>query len=97
MTRQEVAQFTQKKLGEMSAQILKRAQVCGCFLTGGDTAISVNNHNHAKGAKLIKEVFPIVALIELDGGDHPGLPCIVKGGSIGNPNTIADAIRYFRQ
>lgn len=97
MTRQEVAQFTQKKLGEMSAQILKRAQVCGCFLTGGDTAISVNNHNHTKGAKLIKEVFPIVALIELDGGDHPGLPCIVKGGSIGNPNTIADAIRYFRQ
>lgn len=97
MTRQEVAQFTQKKLGEISAQILEQAQVCGCILTGGDTAISVNNHNHARGAKLIKEVFPIVALIELDGGDHPGLPCIVKGGSIGNPNTIADAIRYFRQ
>ena len=97
MTRQEVAQFTQKKLGEISAQILNRAQVCGCFLTGGDTAISVNNHNHARGAKLIKEVLPIVALIELDGGDHPGLPCIVKGGSIGSPDTIAEAIRYFRQ
>lgn len=97
MTRQEVAQFTQEKLGEISAMILGKARVCGCILTGGDTAISVNNHNHARGAKLVKEIFPIVALIELDGGDYPGLPCIVKGGAIGNPNTIAEAIRYFRQ
>ena len=97
MTRQEVAQFTQEKLGELSAMILAETKVCGCILTGGDTAISVNNHNHAKGAKLVKEVFPIVALIELDGGDYPGLPCIVKGGAIGGPNTIAEAIRYFRQ
>ncbi|MBM6743135.1 four-carbon acid sugar kinase family protein [Drancourtella massiliensis] len=97
MTRQEVAQFTQKKLGELSVEILKRAKVCGCILTGGDTAISVHDHNHAHGAKLIQEVFPIVALIELDGGDSPGLRCIVKGGSIGTPDTIAEAIRFFKQ
>ena len=58
MTRQEVAQFTQKKLGELSVEILKRAKVCGCILTGGDTAISVHDHNHAHGAKLIRKFSP---------------------------------------
>lgn len=97
MSRQMVAQFTQEKLGELSALILKEARVCGCILTGGDTAISVHDHNHASGARLVKEVFPIVALIELEGGDVPGLPCIVKGGSIGTQDTIADAIKFFKQ
>lgn len=97
MTRQEVAKFTQEKLGEVSAKILEKAKVCGCVLTGGDTAISVNNKNHAHGARLIEEVLPIVALIELDGGDYPGLPCIVKGGSIGDRNTITEAIRFLKQ
>ena len=96
MTRQEVARYTQEKLGELTAEILKNVEVSGCFMTGGDTAISVSNHCHSKGAKLVKEVFPIVALIELQGGDHPGMPCIVKGGSIGNADTIAEAVRYIK-
>lgn len=97
MTRREVAKYTQEKLGELTAAILKEARVCGCILTGGDTAISVSSHLHSRGAKLISEVFPIVALIELQGGDFPGMKCIVKGGSIGTANTIADAIQYYKK
>lgn len=97
MTRQEVARFTQEKLGELSVKVLKEVSVCGCIFTGGDTAISVSNHCHAHGAKLIKEVSPIVALIEFIGGDFPGMQCIVKGGSIGDSKTIVDAIQYFKQ
>lgn len=97
MTRTGVAKYTQACIGELSALILEKAKVCGCFLTGGDTAISVNNYNHAHGAKLVEEVFPIVALIQLDGGDHPGLPCIVKGGSIGDRDVLANSIKYFKE
>lgn len=97
MTRTEVAKYTQARIGELSAAILKEAKVCGCFLTGGDTAISVNNYNHAHGAKLVDEILPIIALIQLDGGDYPGLPCIVKGGSIGDREALKKSIAYFKE
>ena len=66
-------------------------------MTGGDTAISVNNHNHAHGAKLIGEILPIIALIQLDGGTQSGLPCIVQGGSIGDRAALAKSIAYFKE
>lgn len=97
LSRIEVAKYTQEKIGELSAMILKKAKVCGCFLTGGDTAISVNNYTHAHGAKLVDEVLPIIALIQLDGGDYPGLPCIVKGGSIGDCEALAKSIAYLKE
>lgn len=97
MDRIEVAKYTQSCIGKLSTLILKQAKVCGCFLTGGDTAISVNNYNHAHGAKLVEEVLPIIALIELDGGDYPGLPCIVKGGSIGDHEALAKSIAYLKE
>ena len=97
MSRTAVAKYAQSRIGELSALILKEAKVCGCFLTGGDTAISVNNYNHAHGAKLVEEVLPIIALIQLDGGDYPGLPCIVKGGSIGDREALAKSIVYFKE
>jgi D-threonate/D-erythronate kinase len=97
MDRIEVAKYTQSCIGKLSTMILKQAKVCGCFLTGGDTAISVNNYNHAHGAKLVDEVLPIIALIELDGGDYPGLPCIVKGGSIGDHEALARSIAYLKE
>ncbi len=97
MDRIEVAKYTQSCIGKLSTLILKQAKVCGCFLTGGDTAISVNNYNHAHGAKLLDEVLPIIALIELDGGDYPGLPCIVKGGSIGDHDALAKSIAYLKE
>ncbi len=97
MDRIEVAKYTQSCIGKLSTLILKQAKVCGCFLTGGDTAISVNNYNHAHGAKLVDEVLPIIALIELDGGDYPGLPCIVKGGSIGDHEALAKSIAYLKE
>lgn len=96
MTRTEVAKYTQKKIGELSAMVLKEVQVSALFLTGGDTAISVSEHNHAHGATIRAEVLPIIALIELDGGDYPGLPCIVKGGSIGDSNALANSIQYIK-
>lgn len=95
MTRQSVSQFVQKQLGILTKEILKRIEVQGLILTGGDTAISVIEHNHATGARLIQEVLPVVALVTMDAGDHPDLPCIVKGGSIGDADAIVKSIHYL--
>ena len=92
-----LARYTQERLGELSAMILKQANVCGVFLTGGDTAISFMEKNHAHGARLVEEVLPIVALVETVDGDYPGLPLVVKGGSIGDENAIAESIRYLKE
>ena len=54
MKRGDVARYTQERLGELSAMILKQANVCGVFLTGGDTAISFMEKNHAHGARLVE-------------------------------------------
>lgn len=97
MKRGDVARYTQERLGELSAMILKQANVCGVFLTGGDTAISFMEKNHAHGARLVEEVLPIVALVETVDGDYPGLPLVVKGGSIGDENAIAESIRYLKE
>ncbi|MDD2981215.1 MAG: four-carbon acid sugar kinase family protein [Hespellia sp.] len=97
MKRGDVAKYTQEKIGELSKMILKEAKVCGVFLTGGDTAISVTEKNHAHGATIKDEVLPIIALVELDGGDYPGLPCIVKGGSIGDKDALVGSIKYFKE
>ncbi|OUO79675.1 hypothetical protein B5F53_06905 [Blautia sp. An249] len=96
MKRTDVAKYTQEMIGKLSSMILKEAKVSGCFLTGGDTAISVSRHNHAHGATIQKEVLATVALVLLDGGDHPGLPCVVKGGSIGDENTLTEAIKFIK-
>lgn len=96
MKRNDVAKYTQEMIGQLSTMILKEAKVSGCFLTGGDTAISVSEHNHAHGATISEEVLPTVALVLLDGGDYPGLPCVVKGGSIGDENTLADSIKFLK-
>lgn len=95
MNRQDVARYTQEKIGELSRLILKEVKVQGVFLTGGDTAISFMNKNGASGARLIEDVLPVIALIELDGGDYPNLPCIVKGGSIGDEDALVKCIQYF--
>ncbi len=97
MKRGDVARYTQEKIGELSTIILKRANVCGIFLTGGDTAISFMEKNHAHGAKLVEEVLPIIALLETVDGDYPGLPLIVKGGSIGDENALAESIRFLKE
>ena len=97
MERAEVARYTQEQIGELSTRILKRAKVCGVFLTGGDTAISFMKKNHAHGAKLVEEVLPIVALVETFDGNYPGLPLVVKGGSIGDADALADSIRYLKE
>lgn len=96
MKRGDVARFTQEKIGELSAMILKRAKVAGVFLTGGDTAISFTEKNHAHGATIIEEVLPIIAKIAMDGGDYPGLNCVVKGGSIGDEYALAESIKKLK-
>lgn len=95
MTRQQVAKFTQKKIGELARIVLSRVRIQGAFLTGGDTAISVINHMDAKGARLITDIFPVTALVRLDGGIYPNLQCIMKGGSIGDNATLVKSIEYF--
>ncbi len=96
MKRNDVAGYTQEMLGKLSTLILGKVKISGCFLTGGDTAISISRHNHAHGATIYEEVLPTVALVCLDGGDHPGLPCVVKGGSIGDENTLVESIKFLK-
>ena len=101
MKRGDVARYTQERLGELSAMILKQANVCGVFLTGGDTAISFMEKNHAHGARLVEEVLPIVALVETVDGDYPGfrLAWLSEKGRIrsGMKNAIAESIRYLKE
>ena len=97
MSRSEVAQYTQKQLGKLSKIILSECELCGLFLTGGDTAISVAAANQATGARIVKEVLPVIPLLQLDGGLYPGLKCVVKAGAMGEKHAITEAIRFLKQ
>ena len=78
MKRGDVARYTQERLGELSAMILKQANVCGVFFRQVEyTAISFMEKNcNAHGARLVEEVLPIVALV---GDSRRRLPGIASG------------------
>ena len=97
MSKEDVCVYTQSKIGELSSIILKQVKVKGLFLTGGDTTISVTKANHSTGAMTQREILPTVAQVVLDGGDYPELPCVVKGGAIGNADALVKAIHYIKE
>jgi len=83
-------------IGIIIAELLKKIQISGLFLTGGSIAAEVIRQLKGKGIILVKDLSPLVPLGRLTGGPFDGLRVVTKGGGVGDTDTIVRVVNYFR-
>ena len=84
-------------LAQATFQALSQSQgqIGGCFTSGGDVAASLFEVANTEAIKILGDVVPLTAYVELTGGHLHGLRMVTKGGSIGEEATLADCIRFL--
>ncbi len=86
-----------QRFGALAAQVLAQSDVMALTLTGGDIAAAVCAALGAHGLRLRSELQPGIALGELAGGAHAGLPVVTKAGGFGDNRALADIVAALRQ
>jgi D-threonate/D-erythronate kinase len=97
MTKEQISIFAQETLGKIAAEILKKAEVAGMFLTGGDTAIEVIRKIQANGTNIIQELTTGIPLMSLQGGLFHGLHVVTKAGAFGETNALQYCIQKLKE
>lgn len=96
-SREAVSIFTQDVLGEITEELIKRSEISGLFLTGGDTAIGVIKKLGVSGASIKQEIMTGIPLMTLYGGVNHGLNVITKAGAFGEENAIEYCMRKLKE
>ncbi len=73
-----------------------RSRLGGCYTSGGDLTASLFQISKAEAIKILGDVVPLTAYVELSGGLLHGLRMVTKGGSIGDETTLSECARFLR-
>lgn len=84
-----------ESLARAVAEILKKAEISGLFITGGEVAVKIVRALGGGGVSLLEEVEPGIPLVRLAGGPFEGLPLITKAGGFGSEDTLKNCIGVF--
>jgi len=88
----ELGQLIAKTMGEMTRNLLKKQNIQGLVLTGGDIAGVTCNELDGKGIRVMGEVEAGIPYGELFGGPHDGLPLVTKAGGFGREHALIRAL-----
>ncbi len=88
----ELGQLIAKTMGEMTRILLKKKNIQGLVLTGGDIAGVTCNELDGKGIRVMGEVEAGIPYGELFGGPHDGLPLVTKAGAFGREHALIHAL-----
>ncbi|MEJ2345964.1 MAG: four-carbon acid sugar kinase family protein [Gammaproteobacteria bacterium] len=93
----QIAKEISDGLAEATLETLDRSQgeIGGCFSSGGDVTASLFHLAEAEAIKILGDVIPLTAYVELIGGRLHGLRMVTKGGSIGGESTLVDCVRFL--
>jgi len=83
-------------LGKIAARILKKLQLGGLVLTGGDLAMGVCQRLIASALKIEEEVLPGIPCSTLTDGPFKGLRLVTKAGGFGEKDALWRIIQYLR-
>lgn len=97
IAKEDVSSLTQNILSEITLKVLKRTEVSGLFLTGGDTAIGIIESLKADSAEMLYELMPGIPLIRINGGICDGLKAVTKAGAFGNNEAITFSIKKLKE
>lgn len=97
MSTEEISNFVNMLMGSISKKILKKTEVSGVFLTGGETAIGFFKEVESLGSSIVQEIAIGIPLMKLVGGPFEGLKVVTKAGAFGGEDAITYAIRKLKE
>jgi uncharacterized protein YgbK (DUF1537 family) len=93
----EVSEITATILGWIGAQLVRRQEVAGIVLTGGDTAVAVCRALGVTGIRILEEVTTAIPLGTMTTREGKTLKVITKAGAFGKPGDLLKAVRKLQQ
>jgi uncharacterized protein YgbK (DUF1537 family) len=84
-------------LGRTSQAIMKRGNVCGMVVTGGETAFNVYTALDVLEVRVEEEVLPGIPVVTIVGGSACGTRVVTKAGAFGDEDALVTAIEYLRK
>jgi uncharacterized protein YgbK (DUF1537 family) len=97
MATEEISNFVNTLIGSISKNVLKKTEVSGVFLTGGETAIGFFKEVESLGSSIVQEIAIGIPLMKLVGGPFEGLKVVTKAGAFGGEDAITYAIRKLKE
>lgn len=97
VTPHSVAKQISDGLAEATLNTLaaSRGAIGGCFSSGGDVTASLFQRSETEAIRILGDVVPLTAYVELVGGRLHGLRMVTKGGSIGDESTLAECVQFL--
>lgn len=98
MNSRDVSDYIARTLGEITEEVLKATShdLCGVFITGGDTLIKITNQLHVEGMVILEEVLPAIALGRFIHDKYNNVNIVTKAGAFGNDETFNNILDYLR-
>ena len=90
-------ELTARVLARIAVRAIRRWDVAGLILTGGDVAKETCEALGATGVRILKELEPGVVVGEVIGGIKEGLRIVTKAGGFGSDGAIVNAIYYLER
>lgn len=90
-------ELTLRVLAAIAIRAMRRWDVGGLILTGGDVAKETCEALEATGVRILKELEPGVVVGEVIGGIKEGLRIATKAGGFGSDEAIVDAVYYLER
>lgn len=84
-------------LAVMAEGLLRSVVISGLILTGGAAAGAVLERIGVSSLSIAGQLAPLVPLCRIKGGPYDGMAAVTKGGGIGGPDTLADAVVSLRR
>ncbi|MBI4553657.1 MAG: 4-hydroxythreonine-4-phosphate dehydrogenase PdxA [Candidatus Latescibacteria bacterium] len=84
------------RLGEIGRRVFARERPAGLVVTGGETATHVIRSLEGWGTRIVSEVRPGIARVNLLGGPYDGLPVVIKPGAFGGPDGLVTTVQALR-
>jgi uncharacterized protein YgbK (DUF1537 family) len=84
-------------LGRTSQAIVKKGNVCGMVVTGGETAFNVYTALDVLEVRIEEEVLPGIPVVTIVGGPACGTRIVTKAGAFGDEDALITAIEYLRK
>jgi uncharacterized protein YgbK (DUF1537 family) len=93
----QIAKQISNGLAEAALATLAQAQgeIASCFSSGGDVTASLFHLAETEAIKILGDVIPLTAYVELIGGRLHGLRMVTKGGSIGDESALVDCVQFL--
>lgn len=93
----QTGEAVRELVGRLACSVLQQAEVCGVFLTGGDTALGMLRSIDADGSEILSEIQLGIPLIRMKGGQFDGMKLVSKAGAFGGEDAVLTALRKLKE